>query len=52
MPKILWKKYGLQLLIAAALVPEAQAAGLDVGPPLGPLAFGPDGRIAAWADIR
>jgi hypothetical protein len=36
------------LLIAESLVAEAQAAGGDVGPPLGPLAFGPDGRIAAW----
>jgi hypothetical protein len=39
-----------QMLISAALVPEAQAAGHTVGPALGPLAFTPDGRIAPWPE--
>jgi hypothetical protein len=39
-----------QMLISAALVPEAQAAGHIVGPALGPLAFLPDGHIAPWPE--
>ena len=40
------------ILIAAALVPEARAAGLEVGPALGPLAFDAQGQIAPWPHPR
>lgn len=36
------------IMIAAALRDEAAAAGLRIGPALGPLRFGPDGCIAPW----
>lgn len=38
------------LLISAALHPAATAAGLEVGPALGPLAFTPAGQITPWPD--